>query len=174
MLVPKNATVQDVITGLQRKANLDDATVNRLRLYEVHNSKIHKLVKPDAAVVNLSDYCSLYAERIPDEEDEFKDTDEDNVQIAAFHFDRDTSKTHFVPFVFWVKTGEVFRDTKERLSKRTGIKGKAFEKIKFAVVQRHLYQKPIYLTDGKSLFCLAFWGVSPCLQTLQTIFYPKN
>jgi ubiquitin carboxyl-terminal hydrolase 7 len=45
--------------------------------------------------------------------------------------------------------GEPFSKTKERLEKRTGIKGKAFEKIKFAIIKR--YQKPVYLEDGKSL-----------------------
>lgn len=45
--------------------------------------------------------------------------------------------------------GEIFKETKERLSKRTGIKGKQFEKIKFAVVPRGLYSNPKYLEDGK-------------------------
>ncbi len=48
------------------------------------------------------------------------------------------------------RKGEIFRDTKVRLSKRTGIKGKAFEKIKFALVQKIPYAKPSYLEDGKS------------------------
>lgn len=45
--------------------------------------------------------------------------------------------------------GEIFKDTKTRLSKRIGIKGKQFDKIKFAVIQRSIYAKPIYLTDGR-------------------------
>lgn len=45
--------------------------------------------------------------------------------------------------------GELFKETKERLSKRIGIKGKQFEKIKFAIIQRPPYSKPTYLTDGK-------------------------
>ena len=40
-------------------------------------------------------------------------------------------------------------ETRKRLEKRTGIKGKNFEKIKFAVVKRSSYSKPKYLTDGK-------------------------
>lgn len=48
--------------------------------------------------------------------------------------------------------GEVFSKTKERLSKRTGIKGKQFEKIKFAVVPRTLYSNPRYLEDGTPHF----------------------
>lgn len=34
------------------------------------------------------------------------------------------------------------------MSKRTGLKGKSLEKIKFAVVSRSAYSKPEYLTDG--------------------------
>jgi ubiquitin carboxyl-terminal hydrolase 7 len=36
------------------------------------------------------------------------------------------------------------------LQTRTGIKGKPFEKIKFAVVQKSNYSKPMYLEDGMS------------------------
>ena len=48
------------------------------------------------------------------------------------------------------KQGELFKDTKDRLSKRIGLKGKQFEKIKFAIIQRSIYSKPLYLNDGKS------------------------
>lgn len=44
--------------------------------------------------------------------------------------------------------GELFRETKERLSKRIGLKGKQFEKIKFVIIHRSAYSKPTYLTDG--------------------------
>ena len=44
--------------------------------------------------------------------------------------------------------GEVFKDTKERLSIRLGLKGKQFDKIKFAIVPRSIYAKPSPLNDG--------------------------
>lgn len=47
------------------------------------------------------------------------------------------------------KQNEKFSDTKKRLEKRTGMKGKSFEKIKFAVVKRSMYTRPVYLQDGK-------------------------
>lgn len=53
-----------------------------------------------------------------------------------------------------MKQGEIFKETKERLSKRTGIKGKPFEKIKFAVVPRASFSTPKYLEDGKNLSSL--------------------
>lgn len=47
----------------------------------------------------------------------------------------------------------MFKETKERLSKRTGIKGKMFEKIKFAVVPNIVYAtNPRYLEDGKDRY----------------------
>jgi hypothetical protein len=48
-----------------------------------------------------------------------------------------------------IEQGEIFKDTKERLSKRTGIKGKQFEKIKFAVIPHGSYSRPKALEDGK-------------------------
>lgn len=44
---------------------------------------------------------------------------------------------------------EPFSETKVRLEKRTGIKGRSFEKIKFAVIRRSTYPKTTYLNDGK-------------------------
>jgi len=43
----------------------------------------------------------------------------------------------------------MFKDTLVRLSKRTGIKGKNLEKIKFAVVPRSTLAKPEYLKEGE-------------------------
>ncbi len=36
---------------------------------------------------------------------------------------------------------------RERISKRTGIKGKLLQQIKFAIIPRGLYTKPKYLED---------------------------
>lgn len=48
--------------------------------------------------------------------------------------------------------GEQFKDTKERLSRQTGFKGKLLERLKFAVVPRSIYSKPVYLEDDHILF----------------------
>lgn len=47
--------------------------------------------------------------------------------------------------------GEVFTDTKDRLSQRIGIKGKQFEKIRFALIQPSAYSKFEYIRDGSIL-----------------------
>ena len=155
VLVPKNGTVLDIIQGLQRKANLSEEITERIRVYETHNNKIFRDCQPNFAVSNLSDYAQLIAEVMPEEDIE---TAGEDMLIPAFHFDKEISKTHSIPFVFLLKTGETFKDAKERISKRTGLKGKQFEKIKFAIVQRSAYNKPEYLEDGThnaAFLCLA-------------------
>lgn len=57
-----------------------------------------------------------------------------------------------MPFRFLLKEGERFEETKKRLEKRTGLKGKSFEKIKFAVVRRAQFSRPQYLVDGELSF----------------------
>lgn len=159
--------VQDLIGPIQKRANLSDEAASTLRIYETHGCKMVKELNLNTVLASLSDYSTLYAEFIPKEEREAGDTD---MAIYAFHFDKEPSKTHGVPFKFVVKAvsisrgiewsamhwltyqqGELFKDTKERLSKRTGIKGKQFDKLKFAIAPRSAYSRPTYLSDGKTI-----------------------
>lgn len=84
-------------------------------------------------------------ERIPEEEI----APEVGTFIHAYHFHSEPSKAHSIPFKFLIKPDEVFSDTRKRLEKRTGMKGKNFEKVKFATVKRSMYATPSYLSDGK-------------------------
>ncbi|EON63096.1 hypothetical protein W97_02323 [Coniosporium apollinis CBS 100218] len=147
ILVPKNGTMADVLDSLQKKANLSDETMQRLRIYEAHGGKFYKELPPTFGVVSINEFVTIYVEKIPDEE--VSRDEETEKLVSAYHFDRESNKPHNIPFLFLVKQDEVFKDTKERLSKRTGIKGKQFEKIKFAVITRANYSKPEYLSDGK-------------------------
>jgi ubiquitin carboxyl-terminal hydrolase 7 len=150
VLVPKVGNIDDLVQALIKKAGLDDeATAGPIRILEVHSSKIHRESPRDQQVSQLNDYVTVYAERIP-EEDLGPDVDAANDFVQAFHFQGEPSKSHGVPFKFRMIPNEIFADTKKRLEKRTGIKGKNFEKIKFAVVKRSSYSRPVYLTDGMS------------------------
>lgn len=163
ILVAKNGTVRDLIAGLQKKASLSDEAVQAIRVYEAHNSKVYKELSHEYNVASITDFVTLYAESIPEDE---RNASEDDRLIYAFHFDKEPNKPHGVPFKFVMKPvwesptiffriitnvakGEAFKDTKERLSNRTGIKGKLFDKIRFAIVQRTSFSKPIYLSEGK-------------------------
>jgi len=148
ILVAKSGCVEDVISALIKKAQLDDEeTGGRIKLYEVHSHKIHKELTRDYLVNSISDYVSVMAQRFP--EDDL--ADETSEFIPAFHFQGEPSKSHGNPFKFRLIPREPFSETKKRLEKRTGMKGKNFEKIKFAVVKRSSYSKPQYITDDQIL-----------------------
>ncbi|KAF2841356.1 cysteine proteinase [Patellaria atrata CBS 101060] len=148
VLVTKAGNLGDVLDELQRKTNISDEVRSHLRIYEVHGHKIYKVISEEYPVASLNEFVTIFVEKIPEEELKLEETDR---LINAFHFDREPNKPHNIPFVFTLKQGEIFKETKERLSRRTGIKGKQFDKIKFAVVPRASYSKPEYLSDDDIL-----------------------
>jgi len=96
--VPKNGNANDIITGLIKKAKLEDEEqAGPIRLYEVHSSKIHRELGRETVVQSITDYVSLVAERIPEED---INPPEDSEFIQAFHFHTDSSRTHGIPFQF--------------------------------------------------------------------------
>jgi ubiquitin carboxyl-terminal hydrolase 7 len=133
-----------VISGIARKFNLDPQTNHNIRMLEVHGGKIHKELIEDFNVVGVNEFTTLYAEKIPDEE---LNASDDDRFIYCYHFDKETNKPHGVPFKFMLKPGEPLKETRERIGKRTGIRGKLLQQIKFALVPRALYAKPRYLED---------------------------
>ncbi|KAF2090688.1 cysteine proteinase [Saccharata proteae CBS 121410] len=147
ILVAKNAVVDDVIKSLQKKVGFDDETASKLRVYEVHSGRWQKTLPRETNVLSINDYMNVFVEKIPEDEATI-DEEAGDVLVSCFHFDKEPGKTHGIPFLFVAKAGELFKDTKERLSKRTGIKGKQFEKVKVALIAgRHSYAKPEYLED---------------------------
>ncbi|KAI1639746.1 hypothetical protein F4809DRAFT_73853 [Biscogniauxia mediterranea] len=147
VLVSKQGHVEDLIQALVKKAGIkDEREGGRIRVYEIHHHKFFRELVPNYPVLSINDYADVMAERVPEEE---LDGDERDF-IKVVHFHADPSRVHGVPFKFLLKEGEPFSETKKRLEARTGIKGKAFEKIKFAFVRR--YQKPVYLNDDDVLF----------------------
>lgn len=138
----------DVKPLLQKKASISAEDIGKVRFCEAHSGKIHKLLAPDLPVSNLNEFCQIYAEVTPAEELSLPLDDATHRLVSCFHYEKDPSKTHNVPFAFLLVAGEIFSATKERLSKRTGIKGKAFEKIKFAIIRGgQAYARPVYIED---------------------------
>jgi ubiquitin carboxyl-terminal hydrolase 7 len=156
-LVPKQGQLLDLVDLLQEKAKIKPEDMQRLRFFLSSQGKFQKDLDLNFSVAGLQDYTTLYAELAPLEELDLKD---DERVAYAFHFYREPSKAHVngVPFKFVVKAGEPFSETRTRLQKRTGIKGKQFEKIKFAVVQKASFSKPKYLEDGKFCFHAEYSG----------------
>lgn len=100
LLVAKNGTVKDLIPILQKKANLSDETIQAIRFFEAHNNKFYKELSEDFAVVSITDFVTLYAESIPEEE---RNADQGFQIIYGFHFDKEPNKPHGVPFKFIIK-----------------------------------------------------------------------
>jgi ubiquitin carboxyl-terminal hydrolase 7 len=141
LMVPKNAQVSDLLDALQKKANISDEVMPKVRAYETHIHKVHKVLPLDHPVVSLYDYTQIFVAPFPD--------DESTKKIMVFHYDKEPSKPHSVPFQFSLKEGEMFSETKQRLSDFTKIKGKQLDKIKFTLVNRSSYSKPELVEDGK-------------------------
>jgi ubiquitin carboxyl-terminal hydrolase 7 len=95
LMIPKNAHVSDLLESLQKKANISDETMQKVRVYEAHMHKYHKSLPVDYQIMSLSDYTQLYAASFPEEESSRK--------IMVFHFDREPSKAHGIPFPFTLK-----------------------------------------------------------------------
>lgn len=151
ILVPKQATFADVREQLQKRAQLPNEIMGQIRFYEVHSGKVYKVLPLSHSVVALNEFLTIYAERVPEEEQQL-DVEKGDRPLWCFHFEKDPSKHHSIPFIFIIKEGEVFKETKERLSKRTGIKGKNFEKVRFAIVKGgQNYSRPVWVEDDDIL-----------------------
>ncbi|KAK1760881.1 ubiquitin carboxyl-terminal hydrolase [Echria macrotheca] len=153
VLVTKSGVVEDLIEALVKKAKIpSEEEGGRIRLYETSNNRFFRELDRIYPVISINDYTSVIAERIPEEELDVKDSSQ---FISVFHFQGEPSRSHGMPFRLLLKEGEPFSETKKRLEKRTGLKGKSFEKIKFAVVRRTQYSRPQYLNDDDILWDVA-------------------
>ena len=68
-----------------------------VRIYEAHGGKFYKELREDYLVTTMSDYLTLYAEVIPEEE---RNAGVPDRPIYCFHFDKEANKCHGVPFKF--------------------------------------------------------------------------
>lgn len=149
VLVPKQSQFTYVLDALHKRLELPDEILDQIRFYEVHSTKVYKTLPLTHGVNALNEFMTVYAERIPEEELTMNKENGDRL-LYCFHFEKEPSKPHATPFIFLMKAGEVFKETKERLSKRTGIKGKSFEKIRFASIKGgQNYSKPVWIEDGQ-------------------------
>ncbi|EMC94149.1 hypothetical protein BAUCODRAFT_74418 [Baudoinia panamericana UAMH 10762] len=149
----KQSTFSDVLAAVAKRAGLPEEVWEQVRFYEAHGGKVYKVLSLGMGVVALNEYMTVYAERIPEEERNLLSQrsaagKEGGRLVNCFHFEKEPSKSHGTPFIFVLREGEVFRETRERLSKRTGIKGKNLEKVRFAVVKGgQNYSRPVWLED---------------------------
>jgi ubiquitin carboxyl-terminal hydrolase 7 len=95
LMIPKIAQVSELLQALQKKANISDEVMSKVRVYESSMHKFHKALTPEFQVMGLYDYTQLFAMPLHEEEGAKR--------ILAFHFDREPSKAHGIPFPFTLK-----------------------------------------------------------------------
>lgn len=100
VLVPRDGTISDLLSGLQKKVNLDEDTIREVRIYETHAGKIYRDFPGDTKIAGINEFVTLYAERMPEEE---INMGEGERTINAYNFDRDLNRPHGVPFKFVLK-----------------------------------------------------------------------
>lgn len=100
VLVPKTGNVGDVTAALQKRIGLLDETAARMRLFEAYNGRMYKELPEAFSVAGINDYMTVYAEPRPSDEESLGEGD---LLVTAYHFDREPSRAHGIPFRFVVK-----------------------------------------------------------------------
>ncbi|KAI9026565.1 hypothetical protein CLU79DRAFT_742351 [Phycomyces nitens] len=151
LLLPKQGRIADLLKALDAKgAKYESAKGTRSpRVFEALGNKFSREFIPTDLISQLStsNYAQLYAEEVPEEE---MSMGEDDIFIRVFHFQRDISRAHSIPFKFLVIKDEPFEDTKKRLQARTGLNDKDWSKVKFNIVSSYS-ATPIEEGDGFKL-----------------------
>ncbi|KDQ60693.1 hypothetical protein JAAARDRAFT_31668 [Jaapia argillacea MUCL 33604] len=149
-LLPKTSMVHDLAEHLSKLVTLTTGGTSKIRIFEVSkDGKTQKEFTGSEMIGNIPDPVELYAEEIPLEELE---ADEVDKVISVFHFSKEVSRTHGVPFKFIVKPGEKFSETKKRLQTRIGVSDKDFAKYRFALVQVATFKQPSYIEDDDTIY----------------------
>ncbi|KAF2626733.1 cysteine proteinase [Macroventuria anomochaeta] len=143
LMIPKSAQVADLLDELQRKVNISDEVMNKVQIWEVSMHRFSKQLAAELQITALAEHSQIYAMPVPEIDAPQR--------VSVYHFDKDHTKAHGIPFQFALKEGEPFSETKQRLSDLTKIKGKQLDKIKFAKVPRAQYSKATYIEDDDEI-----------------------
>ncbi|KAL7416026.1 hypothetical protein BDY24DRAFT_406155 [Mrakia frigida] len=147
-LLPKTNTIDNLGENLAKLVTLSPTGTGKIRFFEISNlgrRKQHDFSGSEM-IGNIQETIDLYAEEVPLEE---VNMGEDDTLISVFHFSKEPSRYHGIPFRFVVSPGEKFSETKKRLQARTGASDKDFAKYRFALILQDTsgYKQPNYIED---------------------------
>ncbi|KAI0029861.1 cysteine proteinase [Vararia minispora EC-137] len=149
-LLPKTAAVHELADHIAKDAQMSRGGSGKIRVFEVSkDGKMQKEFTGSEMIGNIPDPVELFAEEISWEELEASEKDK---IISVFHFSKEVSRTHGVPFKFIVKPGEKFSETKKRLQARIGVSDKDFTKYRFALIQVATFKQPSYIEDEDTIY----------------------
>ncbi|KDR67782.1 hypothetical protein GALMADRAFT_231689 [Galerina marginata CBS 339.88] len=152
-LLPKTGTVQELETHLIKQVKLSRGGTGKVRFFKI--SPDERTQQPFAVATtigNISGTSEIFAEEITREELDAQGSDK---LIDVFHFSKEVSRTHGVPFKFVAKFGEKFLDTKRRLQARMGVPDAQVAKYRFAL-QVANFKQPLYLEDDDTIYDALF------------------
>ncbi|KDQ18041.1 hypothetical protein BOTBODRAFT_29357 [Botryobasidium botryosum FD-172 SS1] len=150
-LLPKTSMVHDLAEQISKQVTLAPTHVGsgRIRVFEISKDGRHQREFTGTEMLgNLPD-VEFFAEEIPADE---LAADEADKVISVFHFSKEPSRTHGVPFRFVVKPQEKFLETKKRLQARIGVTDKDILKYRFALIQSAMFKQPSYIEDDDMIY----------------------
>ncbi|KAI8081535.1 uncharacterized protein BX664DRAFT_340645 [Halteromyces radiatus] len=135
-LLPKQSRISDILHQLEaRNAKFkSNQGTRQVRVFEAINHRFHREFGMTDPISTISETGQLYAEEIPDEE---LLKGEEDVLTTVYHYQRDISRTHSVPFKFLIIKDEPLEQTKKRLQLRTGMNDKDWNKVKVCIVSTY-------------------------------------
>ncbi|GAA5845854.1 hypothetical protein JCM11251_002927 [Rhodosporidiobolus azoricus] len=148
-LLPKNTSMQELANEHLRKlVTLSSSEGSgQIRIFEIMDGRVQKVFSGSEVVRDVPESLELYAEEVSQEE---VDADNDRI-IQVYHYNKEPSRTHGIPFKFVLRPDEPFAETKKRLQARSGISEKELSRTKFAITQPSIYSKPGPVEDGDIL-----------------------
>ncbi|ORX62673.1 cysteine proteinase [Hesseltinella vesiculosa] len=139
VFVPKNGRVSELLRQVEANGIKfqSEHGSRQVRVYDTVSHKVSRALMPNDPVSAITDspMSQLYIEEVPLEET--KSTGDEDVLINVFHFQRDITRSHSVPFKFLVIKDEPMDDTKRRLQARTGMSDKDWAKVKTCIVSQY-------------------------------------
>ncbi|ELR18996.1 Ubiquitin carboxylterminal hydrolase domain containing protein [Acanthamoeba castellanii str. Neff] len=151
VLVPKTSLFSDVIAKLKEALGPALTGTGEIRLLEVQNHRIYRLLKPEERTTGYTEYTILRAEEVP-EEDLNKDPKAASKTIQVSHVFRDPHVSNFGhPFHLAIPKNERFADTKRRIQERLAVPDDEFATYKFLIVP--WIGKPVAVEDDDA--CIA-------------------
>jgi len=149
-LLPRTSIMHELGDHLIKQIKPTPGGSGKIRFFEItRDGKMQKEFTTNEMIGNLPDPIDLYAEEISQEE---LDADDADKVITVFHFSREVSRAHGVPFHFVVKPGEKFIDTKRRIQARVNVPDKDFAKYRFALIQASTFKQPTYIEEEDTIY----------------------
>jgi len=103
-LLPRTSNVNDLCNELAKCVKLTPNGTNKIRVFQISkDGKRQEEYTGNEMIGNIHDNTELFAEEVPEEELDAQSVPERDKIIMVYHFYREPSRAHGVPFRFVIK-----------------------------------------------------------------------